>query len=83
MDKKRVKSFILFHRGSEAEDNWVKPTIPTDLLRPAIKFGHLDTQGKAAVLGKQQFTFVCVCVNHLQQPPLLPLCPSTEHFSGM
>lgn len=62
MDKKRVKSFILFHRGSEAEDNWVKPTMPTDLLRPAIKFGHLDTQGKAAVLGKQQFTFVCACV---------------------
>lgn len=69
-----MKSFILFHRGSEAEDNWVKPTMPTDLLRPAIKFGHLDTQGKAAVLGEQQFTFVCVCVRTTYNNPHYYLC---------
>lgn len=26
---------------------------------------------------------MCVCAHHSQQPPLLALCPSTEHFSGM
>lgn len=42
-----------------------KPLAPTDLVRPTIKFGHLDTPSKAVVLGNGTShlcapTFVCV-----------------------
>lgn len=57
----RVKSFSLFGQSSEAENNCVKPPAPTDRARPAIKFGHLDTLGKPAVLGNGN-SHLCVCV---------------------
>lgn len=55
-----------------------KPPAPTDLVRPAIKFGHLDTRGQGSGTGKQQFTFVCVrvcvCAHTTRNNPHCYLC---------
>lgn len=59
------KNFTLPPESLGREQLCAKPLAPTDLVRPTIKFGHLDTQGKAVTLGNGTShlcasTYVCV-----------------------
>lgn len=72
------KNFTLSPESLGREQLCAKPLAPTDLVRPTIKFGHLDTQSKTVVLGNGTShlcvsTYVCVHTPLTTNPTATPL----------